>query len=135
MGGCALGQQQTTITPPPTPTLTAPTFSTTMIATVMPTITVMVTSAKLVFPSTDNDSSAGSSGWDLSDGELSTNTGSVDSFDPDDINSASYQSTKSGSNSGTITPQSGLTPLTDSDFNRPGGALMNRAVNPVVERG
>lgn len=76
----------------------------------------------------DDDSSAGSSGWESSDGDSSVQTGSVDSFDP---NTESLATSVSQSRDGTTS--------TNSEDEMEDQELMpeslNPAVNPVVQPG
>lgn len=76
----------------------------------------------------DDDSSAGSSGWESSDGDSSVQTGSVDSFDP---NTESLATSVSQSRDGTTS--------TNSEDEMEDRELMpeslNPAVNPVVQPG
>jgi len=79
---------------------------------------------------TGEDSSAGSSGWDSSDGDSSVDTGSVDSYDPNDLGSSAGGSTypSASSSSGDAS-----TSMLTEEQGLP--AMMNPAVNPVVQRG
>jgi len=76
---------------------------------------------------TDDDSSAGSSGWDSEDGDSSVNTGSVSSYDPGTILTGDLGSSTATSTSGTLGDSEGL--------RRSEEDMMNPAVNPVVQRG
>ena len=75
----------------------------------------------------DDDSSAGSSGWESSDGDSSVRTGSVESFDP---NAESLGTSVSPSHDGTSTYLE--EEMEDREL-RPDS--LNPAVNPVVQRG
>eukprot|EP00581_Thalassiosira_minuscula_P011605 CAMPEP_0183715174 /NCGR_PEP_ID=MMETSP0737-20130205/9512_1 /TAXON_ID=385413 /ORGANISM="Thalassiosira miniscula, Strain CCMP1093" /LENGTH=1373 /DNA_ID=CAMNT_0025944259 /DNA_START=219 /DNA_END=4340 /DNA_ORIENTATION=+ len=76
----------------------------------------------------DDDSSAGSSGWESSDGDSSADTGSVDSYDPNQLGSSVTSSTDN-KDSGT------LTSYTSSSDEKTASSeqYMNPAVNPVVQ--
>ena len=76
---------------------------------------------------TDDDSSAGSSGWDSSDGESSVDTGSVDSYDPNTIRTGDLDSSKASSYPSSSSSE--ISPYEQHD-NR-----VNPAVNPVVQHG
>jgi len=73
---------------------------------------------------TEDDSSAGSSGWDSEDGDSSVDTGSVDSYDPNTIRSGDLGSSVLSSEDGDST----------LDQDQLAG-MVNPAVNPVVQRG
>jgi len=75
----------------------------------------------------DDDSSAGSSGWESSDGDSSVQTGSVDSFDP---NTESLGTSVSPSHDGTSAYSEGE--MEDRELMP---ESLNPAVNPVVQRG
>ena len=85
---------------------------------------------------TDDDSSAGSSGWDSSDGNSSVDTVFVDSYNPNTIQTGNLNSTPAGNSSSHPTrsssPSADMDDSTLQEVSRSGS--INPAVNPVIQR-
>ena len=78
-------------------------------------------------PKSTDDSSAGSSGWDSSDGDSSVDTGSVDSYDPNTIRTGDLDSQPSH--------PSDTSSEADMVFDQDDNRGINPAHNPVVQPG
>lgn len=76
----------------------------------------------------DDDSSAGSSGWDSTDGDSSVDSGSVETYDLNELGSSTRSQT--GTASSTSDSESMATPEQKGGYTN----TLNPAVNPVVQR-